>query len=230
MNLRKRILVASLLTLLVAAPVLAQWGSWGGGAGVAQSLVCLVAGGADCTMTGGTVYSGVSVDISTPGAEDLTLAPGGVTATAKPVRIRSDTATQLTAGSVGNVFLSVNTGAAVSVPSIAVVAGRFGYDGTGNQVEQCVWRAKTPVSPTDTTTEPQHRCITLSSTGASAWTPGEANAVNGECFKAINTGTDVITMTASAGQYVGTVALGQDDVVEACYQNSRWVQTNTMNN
>ncbi len=225
----KKSILASALALLLAAPVLAQWGSWGGGGGVSDALVCLLAG--PCTMTTGITFSNVASDLVTPGSEDLTLSPGGVTATAKPVRVRSDTATQFTAGSVGNVFFSVNTGAATSVPTTAIVAGRFGGDGVGNNVQQWVPRAKVITSPTDTTTEPGSYFITLTtSSGAAAWTPGEANAVNGECFKAVNTGSDAITVTASAGVYVGTVVLGLDDVVEACYQGSRWVQMNTQNN
>jgi hypothetical protein len=52
-------------------------GGGGSGGGVASALVCLLSGGTDCTMTGSTVYSGVTSDITTGTNEALSLSPNG---------------------------------------------------------------------------------------------------------------------------------------------------------
>lgn len=65
-------------TAIIIRPALAQAIRAPSSGGLTQAaadlLYCALAG---CTMTGGTVYSGVTTDISTAGAEDLTLSPGG---------------------------------------------------------------------------------------------------------------------------------------------------------
>lgn len=52
-------------------------GGGGGGGGVSSALVCLLTGGADCTMTGQTIYSGVTTDITTGTNENLTMVANG---------------------------------------------------------------------------------------------------------------------------------------------------------
>lgn len=94
--------------LAVSGPSLAGnvFGGGGGGAGgVASSLVCLLTGGSDCTMTGQTIYSGVTSDITTGPNEDLTLAPNGTGS----VLLRSgDNATEFV-DSAGNPDLTIET-------------------------------------------------------------------------------------------------------------------------
>lgn len=78
---RKRHVASASLALFfaIAAPVLAlgDIGSSGGGGGVSAALVCLLTGGADCTMSGSVIFDGAAPDLTTATNEDLTLAPAG---------------------------------------------------------------------------------------------------------------------------------------------------------
>lgn len=90
-------------------------------------------------------------------------------------------------------------------------------------------------SPTDTTTQPNGAgsACRMSSTGASAYTPSETNAVDGAFFCCTNTGANVITMTESAGVYEGPAtasAVGQFDTVCFEYVTDRWVERSFSNN
>jgi len=97
--------------------------------------------------------------------------------------------------------------------------------------------ALTISNPTDTTNNPfnngQSSACLVTAAGAAAWTPSETNAVDGLQFECINTGTNVITMTDSAGVYEGGVvacALGQYDAVTFRYIADRWVETGCRDN
>lgn len=65
-------------SIAASLPLLAQSiGGGGGGGGVAASLVCLLTGGSDCTMTGQIIFSGVTDDITSAGDENVAINPGG---------------------------------------------------------------------------------------------------------------------------------------------------------
>ena len=199
--------------------------------GVAAGAVCLLTGGTGCTMTGQTIYSGVTTDITTGTNEDLTITPNGTGSVTigKKLSVRhADVTPQVTFGNSGNAFFTINTAA---TPAVAIGAGSFGGDGASVQF---IWVpvAKTITSP-DTTTQPSSHVITLTSAGVATWTPAEANAANGACFRAINISANIITMTDSAGVYEGGVvacALGQYDAVTACYITDRWVEVSCRDN
>ena len=118
--------------LILSGGLAAQSIRTGGGGGVASSLVCLLSGGAGCTMTGQTVYSNVATDITTGTNEDLTLSPNGtgeVVAT-KQVIVSGVTA-DITAASAEDLRL---VGGAVSgsvqLQSTDEVVDILGSDGT----------------------------------------------------------------------------------------------------
>jgi hypothetical protein len=233
---KKHVVGFLLATMLVAGGVAAQdlWngGSTGGGAGgVASNLVCLLTGAANCTMTGGIIFSGVTTDISTPGSEDLAISPGGNVNILRPLRVRNDLAINVQYGTTGYGYFVFDSTA--SDIQHRIEGGNFGYTGALAQKAIAVSRARTITSPTDTSTQPNHVNITISSSGVAAWTPSETNAINGECFDAVNSSANAITMTDSAGVYEGGAVpcvLGQYDAVRACYYSDRWVEVSCRDN
>lgn len=84
----------------------------GGGGGVSSSLVCLLVGGASCTMTGSVVFSGVSPDITAASGEDLTLTPGATTGSVRIGGAGDGTAEILDAA--GNVDVTIGTSTSAS--------------------------------------------------------------------------------------------------------------------
>ncbi len=85
-----------------------------GGGGVAQALVCVLTGGADCTMTGGIIFSGVTTDITAASGEDVLIVGGASTGS---VVLKSiDNITQIQDAS-GNVDMQFSMEAAGGVRS-----------------------------------------------------------------------------------------------------------------
>lgn len=110
----KGFVIGAVLALMcLSNPSMAQWSPWGVSGGVSSRIVCLLAGGASCTMTGSIVFSGVTTDITTPANEDLSMAGGGTGAVFinDPLRIVTTTANMFefctAAGSCGG--LGTNT-------------------------------------------------------------------------------------------------------------------------
>jgi hypothetical protein len=226
-------------------------GGGGGGAGVLSTAVCLLVGGASCTMVGDVIFSGsaavqptdnsfevkdsngnvdITISTSTSSQPASISGPGG-TGQAKigfndnTVQVGTNTTTVTTA------VFSAGTlpGSTAMAEGFQVYAGKAGRWVPGT--------ALVTATPTDTTSTPLGSGSTgagtacrMSSTGVSAWTPSETGAVDGEFFCCTNTGANVITMTASAGVYEGTAAVGQWDVVCMEYVTDRWVQQSFQNN
>ena len=73
--LRPFLVILTLAASIIPVAAIAQ--SWsvtsGGGGGVSSALVCLLSGGAGCTMTGQAIYSGVTDDIVSVANQDLRL-------------------------------------------------------------------------------------------------------------------------------------------------------------
>lgn len=174
----------------------------------------------------------------------LGINPGNSTAIG--ITMRSNNLTKLCSlGTAGTETIGCYLAAA---PSLAVNAvggtqtAAIGATGTTNlpSVLNVGWMVHTPNSgltignPTDTTSNPLSGNCTvckMSAAAAAAWTPVETNAQEGARVSYCNTGTFAITMTASAGVYVGPGSVvGQNDCVEMTYLGAQWVETNFQNN
>lgn len=74
----------------------------------------------------------------------------------------------------------------------------------------------------DTTTVPTGSFMRITATGATAWTPDETSISDGTRVVACNVDaeSDVITLTASAGKYLGACILGINDCVTMVYDST----------
>jgi hypothetical protein len=229
-------IIISLCLVFGSGLALAQaFGPGGGGGGLslatANSLYCRLTGDADCTMagaiTGDVAFqdSGNQIDIRDSGG----VVQGSIVTASTVVRYR--------AADVAVLVATANRGATQQ----AVV---LGDNATSSWVSiygqgQVAFSPGTSLalgSPTDTTAQPNgagSSCRMAAAGGVSAYTPSESNAVDGAFFCCTNTGTNVITMTESAGVYEGpgvASAVGQFDTVCFEYVTDRWVQRSFTDN
>lgn len=230
----------------------AQEGPWGaspggggGGGGVASTLVCLLAGGTDCTMTGpvllpaGTVTApalafaadadGTGTGIYRDAANSMSFSANGLikaTVDASGFAARNAGATAMQGGTTGNQYFAVDPNSG-SRPHTHIATGDFGSRGSSDN--QLIWtpRALTITSPTDTTSVPVHAFQTITTSGAAAWTPSETGARDGSRFMVLNTSANTITLTASAGVFKGTCAIAQAGTAGFVYSStaSTWSLT-----
>lgn len=231
---RACVIFAFLVGLVFAGRAGAQYlgapaiGSGGLGKGIADTLYCALAG---CTLTGPFSVNPGS------GSNAITVAPS--VSMSEGINMRSNNiSTFLDIGLSGQGLLSSSPTAGGDTLFVQPNGVSNAFRVKGPSVE-------TPATgivianPTDVATTGFQSCTfcKISAAAATAWTPQESGQPTQTvgtrvCFQ--NTGTFVITMTASANVYVGPgSALGQNDVVCMQYTDSpasEWVETNFQNN
>jgi len=192
------IVVGALAALMcLSNPTLAQAiRGGGGGGGVASSLVCLLSGGAGCTMTGA-----LSVPQSSGGTPGLKFAAGGTGATSG-LGHDGTTLNVIAAGVVMTARTQYVNSFPIQVQIKSVAAVSFEA-------------SNLTVSAATNVTGPFMR---LSSVGAVAWTPGKTPTYplqSGTRYYACNVDaeSDTITMTDGATYEGSGVALGINDCV-----------------
>jgi len=192
------IVVGALVALMcLSNPTLAQAIRGGGGGGVASSLVCLLTGGAGCTMTGGIVSSGVAVDVTTGTDEDYTIDADGTG------RVQLNDEMQITAGGF-SMLLTANGSVGQSISGTAsdgVVLGLLGGP-TGAVVGM-----KTDIAVNDRVLNVQDQRTTTVG-GISLFTVygGGAFGVTNQQSITISTGTNTVTPSSSHVELTCTTA------------------------
>lgn len=193
---------------------------------------------ADADGTGTGIYRGAANDlrIAINGAQAFRLIDGtlylgssnttyidGYNSASQTAFVGRGTRTDLQSGT--------NSAASVEVSRVGDANGYLSVYGGGQLRSSPVATAIT--ATTDTSTSPvSSTACQISSTGPSNWTPSETSAVDGMFLTCVNTGTNAITVTTSAGvcQCGAGIALGQWDSVDLAYVSDRWVCTGSRDN
>lgn len=202
--------------VMLSNPVLAQWGR-SAGASLLASSVCLLSGGASCTMTGGLVFSGVATDITTGTNEDLTLSANGtgsviVTGNGGNTKIETQSSAtgKLLGPSIGGVGAQSDRTAAQPAACFydngttstlcGYGSGAFGIpSGTQHQVT-IADSGGAGVATSTTVPVSSHVEVTCNDADGCDYSPGEASVVDGWRVRLCNTSAaNVVTIQESAG-------------------------------
>ena len=196
------IVVGALVALMcLSNPTLAQ-AIRGGGGGVASALVCLLSGGADCTMTGSLVFNGVTTDISTSGSDALVMVGQTVTLQTK---------TNLSTGT-----------AAIILGDASLLWSLYGGGAFGVTSQQQI----TISTGTDTTSPTSSQVELSCTTPACSYSPGETTVVDGWQIQVCNVdAADNIGLVTSAGVVVvrgSPLALTPGECASCTYSGAIW--------
>ncbi len=189
------------------------------------STLRLVAGIASFSDSAGTIRGRINSTANADSYFQYSTSGGAV-------KVDAAAATAGSTGSVGDgsTAFAVAEGINTATGAMTLLMRVYG----GGTLQHVPGAALAITSPTDTTRTPTSTgsaCRMAAAGGVSAWTPAESSTVDGMLACCTNTGTNAITMTASAGVYQGPGSvLGQYDTVCMEYVVDRWVERSYSNN